>query len=302
MSTGKRKASFKGTHGVRRGQYWTVLYYDDNGKRREHRTRIATSEPEQVINAYIYENFTAKNHKPAFGSGDPAQVKIVTCLHEYLNVKKEEAEHNKTLTIWNIEVSIRNLMEFALEKFVAQWDQQQTDRYVEWRINRGDLRGSNNRGGKPLARKLTTTTASTDLIALRAAFNHCVKKGLLAKAPIIKLPFRPTNRHPRHLTIDEFTLLMWSALGFDRYGNRRFRPHYGLARFLLIGVFTGTRADRICRLQIRENHLGGWVDLDKGLLHRKAKHEPVTKKRAPTVALPPWPTPDAKRNKLRARS
>jgi hypothetical protein len=34
-----------------------------------------------------------------------------------------------------------------------------------------------------------------------------------------------------------------------------------------------------------ENLQGGWVDLENGVLHRKAPNEPETKKRAPGVPL-----------------
>ena len=56
-----------------------------------------------------------------------------------------------------------------------------------------------------------------------------------------------------------------------------------LARFILIGLYTGTRNDRIRRLQWVENFEGGWVDLERGILHRRASTETETKKRAPSV-------------------
>jgi integrase len=264
------------------------MWYDDasGGKRREHRTRILASAPEQEINKYIYENFLQEK-EPDFGAGNPAQVKIATCLTAYLDAKEEEAEHTPTLRIEPIRIALRNLTDFVTEKFVAQWDRlNDSNHYVQWRIKRGD--------------GVMATTAGNDLIYLNAALNYCVDKELLWKAPRIKVPPRPKNRHPRFLTQDEFTLAMWGALGWDRDGVRRHRPHYALARFLILGTFTGTREDRILRLQKSENHLGGFVDLAAGLLHRKAAHEPDTRKLAPTVALPSWPTADDRRNKLRA--
>src|SRR5262249_6088077 len=56
-----------------------------------------------------------------------------------------------------------------------------------------------------------------------------------------------------------------------------------LARFILIGLYTGTRKDRIFRLQWVENLQGGWIDLTRGMLHRKSVAEAETKKRAPSV-------------------
>ena len=80
--------------------------------------------------------------------------------------------------------------------------------------------------------------------------------------------------------------MLAGALGFDQHGRRhprRINRH--VARFILIGLYTGTRHDRILRLQWVENLQGGWVDLAKGTLHRRSAGEPVTNKRAPSVPM-----------------
>jgi hypothetical protein len=51
------------------------------------------------------------------------------------------------------------------------------------------------------------------------------------------------------------------ALGWDRHGRRhRKRINRNLGRLILIELYTGTRRDRITRLQWVENLHGGWVD------------------------------------------
>ena len=88
------------------------------------------------------------------------------------------------------------------------------------------------------------------------------------------------------LSRDEAARLLAAALGWDQQGRRHHqRINRHLTRFILIGLYSGTRSDRIRRLQWVENLQGGWVDLGKGILHRKASTEPETKKRAPSVPM-----------------
>jgi integrase len=267
------------------GRY-RVVYYDERGQRRFHRTGFAGSDY-HAANKYLYEKFLCPDHKPQFGSGDPDQVRIVDALNFYAQAKEEEARRKPTLNLKALGFAIRNLRNFANAKgvrVVADWDEVVTTaKFVEWRTKQG----------------VSTSTARTELVFLRAALHYCQKKGNLSRVPRIELPFRPEHPHPRHLTRAEFALLMWGALGWDGDGVRRYQPHYALARFLLVGAFTGTRTNRMLRLQFVENLKGGWVDLGKGKLHRRGKHEPETNKRAPSVALPPLPK-GPRGNKLRA--
>jgi integrase len=81
----------------------------------------------------------------------------------------------------------------------------------------------------------------------------------------------------RFLTRPEVARLILAALGWDQHGKRhRKRINRYLARLILIGLYTGTRRDRILQLQWVENLHGGWVDLERGILHRKSKAEPET--------------------------
>ena len=66
---------------------------------------------------------------------------------------------------------------------------------------------------------------------------------------------------------------------------RRTAPH--LERFILVGVYTGTRSDALLRLQYMRNTQGGWVDTDKGVLYRRASGAAETRKRTPPVPVPP---------------
>jgi integrase len=58
-----------------------------------------------------------------------------------------------------------------------------------------------------------------------------------------------------------------------------------LARFLLMGFYTGTRPGAIMDCQWIANVQGGWVDVDRGVFHRKADSAAVSNKRQPPARL-----------------
>ena len=59
-----------------------------------------------------------------------------------------------------------------------------------------------------------------------------------------------------------------------------------VARFILIGLYTGTRASAIAAASPRKKEGHAYVDLDSGLYHRLAIGRRATNKRQPTVPLP----------------
>ena len=59
-----------------------------------------------------------------------------------------------------------------------------------------------------------------------------------------------------------------------------------VARFILIGLYTGTRASAIAAASLRKKEGHAYVDLDSGLYHRLAIGRRATNKRQPTVPLP----------------
>jgi hypothetical protein len=84
-------------------------------------------------------------------------------------------------------------------------------------------------------------------------------------------------------------------------------PLRHLARFILIGLYTGTRAAAIASASPIAQQGRSFVDLDRGVFYRLAQGTPATSKRQPPVPLPPrlladlrrWqPLPDCTRKDL----
>lgn len=111
--------------------------------------------------------------------------------------------------------------------------------------------------------------ARRDLEVLRAAVKHWHKyHGPLPVVPTVILPPKAAPRE-RWLTRKEAARLLWAA---------RRTPH--LARFILLGLYTGSRSGII--LGLRWNQ----IDLETGLMRRIALGEVQDKrKRAPVVRL-----------------
>lgn len=135
----------------------------------------------------------------------------------------------------------------------------------------------------------TAAGARRDLEVLRAATNYYNREFGLDVLPRFTLPAKSLPRE-RYLTRSEAAALLWACLGWERSGTRwvrrRDQKRSHLARLVLIGLYTGTRPGAILGLQWMPNTEGGWVDLDKGVMFRKAEGERVAhNKRKPAVKL-----------------
>ena len=121
-------------------------------------------------------------------------------------------------------------------------------------------------------------TIRRELGALAAALVYCKVEGRLLDPPNVLLPDKPEPRD-RWLTRSEAAALLWAA-----WRNPESKH---LARFILVALYTGTRKTAILRLRFMPNTSGGWVDTSRGVLYRRASAQSVTKKRQPTVSVPP---------------
>lgn len=130
--------------------------------------------------------------------------------------------------------------------------------------------------------------ARRELEDLRAAINHHRKEGLCNAIVEIVLPPRSPSRE-RWLTRAEAAKLIRAAWRFREVQKgvkteRASRQH--VARFILVGLYTGTRSSAICGAALHPAIGRGFVDLDAGLFYRRAIGATETKKRQPTVRIP----------------
>lgn len=117
--------------------------------------------------------------------------------------------------------------------------------------------------------------ARRELEDLRAAIIHHRREGLCNQIVEVILPERSQPRE-RWLTRAEAARLLRTAW--------RRSPH--VARFILVGLYTGSRSGAILGASLTAVTGKGWVDLSKGIFYRKAFGAARTKKRQPPVQIP----------------
>ena len=126
------------------------------------------------------------------------------------------------------------------------------------------------------------SAARRELKTLRAAIGFWHSEYTLDVMPKITLPAEGEPRAD-YLTRDQAAKLLWAAWK----GNMAMgiAPNKHIARFILIGLYTGTRTSAILGLRWFPGISNGWIDLENGLLYRKGAGQRATKKRQPTVKL-----------------
>ena len=94
-------------------------------------------------------------------------------------------------------------------------------------------------------------TVRKELGVLQAAINFAYSEGYLTATRKVRLPEKPAPRD-RWLTRDEAARLLRAA-------HRSYRGKH-LARFILVGLYTGTRSEAILGLRFMPNTEGvGWI-------------------------------------------
>ncbi len=257
---------------------WIIL---DRG--RQIRTGAFEADRQKAETALA--GYLGERHQPAFGDGHPARVKIADALAVYLE-KHAPGRARPDL----IATAAEKLGEIFQEKTAIVVNADVCGDYVAWRTAQTDARAKQG-NGRPIA----ASTAGRELVVLGAALNWCWKNGKLDRPVPVAVPPQAASRE-RHLTRSEAAALLWAALGFDRHGKRhRARINRHLARFILIGLYTGTRHDAILKLQWIRNTEGGRIDLDSGVLYRRAEGAQASNKRKPPLPIPPRLLPHLRR-------
>jgi len=235
---------------------WLIL---DGGK--QHSTGCGESDragAERALGRYIAEKYTPPTRESALD-----RILIADVMTVYL---KEHAPH-----VRNPEFLLHTanpVIDWWGGKTLAEIRGQTCREYVEWRCKRG----------------VSDQTARHDLKTLRAAINYYHREyGPLSAVPSLTLPAKGEPRD-RWLTRSEAARLLWAA-----------RRHHRLARFILIGLYTGTRKDAIARLKWTPSLTTGYFDLDAGVLHRMGRAEEATAKRRTPCRIPDGLMPHLRR-------
>jgi integrase len=273
---------------------------DDQGRVRERSTWIirdgsktvstgcapeARADAEKCLSAYIEQKY-----RPARRRREIEEIGIADVLAIYLEDTRESQANKRAF-----DGRIERLAEWWGEKTLSEVTGETCRAYVEHRASAERQAVSGKRGA--VGRKGTSGGARRDLEDLRAAINHHHGQGLHREAIRVILPEKGAARD-RWLTRSEAARLVWfcwryrdtqtwnkgTRAGKSVVTNKRSLRH--IARFILIGLYTGTRAGAIASASPYKSAGHSWVDLESGRFYRLAEGKKATNKRQPTARIP----------------
>jgi integrase len=214
-------------------------------------------------------------------SRHPAEILVLDVLNIYLADKaKSHARPDET------KQRVLTLADFWQPYTLGDVNGQRCREYVAWRTKQTIKCFKPEKTGRAV-RHVTEATARRELEDLRSAINHHRTEGLCAEVVSVALPEKPPGRDV-WLTRSQAAQVLWAAwrakqVMRDKATARDVGKH--IARFVLVGLYTGTRHAAICGAALRPAIGRGHVDLDRGVFHRRAPGAKETKKRQPPVRI-----------------
>jgi integrase len=197
--------------------------------------------------------YLARHFRPNTGERDLSRITIAEVLTMYAQDQP-------------LDKPSRALIGYHMKALLPYWGEKSL----------ADVKGStcrkyhSSRGGL-----VKSSTVRRELKTLQAAINHWHRESPLAAVPKVTLP-PEGERRERVLERSEVARMLWAA--------RKLKlPH--VARFIIIGIYTGTRHDAMLRLRWAPALAGGHIDLERSIIFRRGSVERETSKRRPPVRL-----------------
>jgi hypothetical protein len=257
----------------RRQALWVVK---DKGKRISTGCVAKSSDvhPPEAAEQFLADYIAAK-YAPERKMRDVEHITLADVLLIYHTDRRERFEDE--LQKRRFDASVGRLNEYFGKYNLGEMSQTLTAGYVKDRGSPGGAR--------------------RDLENLRAAINHHARQNLHRAVIAVTLPPKGQARD-RWLERNEAARLLWAAWRhreeqtIHRGKNKGIRVKTGkytlrhVARFILIGLYTGTRASAIAAASPRRLAGRAYVDLNAGIYYRLARGKRATNKRQPAAPLP----------------
>lgn len=189
-----------------------------------------------------------------------------------------------------IRYHVKALSAFWGEKSLADVKGSTCRTYILTRTQQNSSLSSSEKPELPLLRLVKTSTARQELKTFQAAINHWHRESPLSAVPKVSLP-KASSRRERVLERSEVARLLWACRRLSRQGHKaangavQFTDYSHVARFILIGVYTGTRHDAALKIRWSATGIGGHIDLKRGVMYRRGACERETSKKRPPVLL-----------------
>ncbi len=233
------------------------------------------------------------------GCGADARGEAEGKLAEYLASKRDPASAGTRRTD---RTPIADVLSVYLDEVVPKLTRpakvaERIERLVDW-WGAKPLSDVNAAACRAYESARTRGGARRDLEDLRAAINHHAKRGLHLGHIEVTLP-RKGKPRSKYLTRDEVAKLLWVCWRHKRVqkpprGLRKGQRVEGqtfydlrhLARFILLGIYTGSRSTPLLRASIYRGSGRAFLDLNAGLYHRLPEDmEEAGNKLSPTARL-----------------
>lgn len=213
-------------------------------------------------------DYVAKKHDPkkAARQGDPNQIAVADAISIYWTEHARKLARPKA-----IKKRLDTLLDFFGLNVLGELDGSLQREYA-------DKRGS-------------LSAARRELEDLAAAINHTLRDkvgGAIQQfRPVLPDALEARDRWLTRREAAHLIRIAWRARQTNRGGSEGRYTSKHLARFILVALYTGTRAGAICGAALTPAIGRGHVNLETGQFHRKAIGARTTNKRQPTVDLPP---------------
>jgi integrase len=233
---------------------------------------------EQALASYI-----ASKYRPCRDHGrDPSRILVLDVLNIYLSDKAcKHARPDET------KQRILTLADFWQPFSLADVNGPRCREYIRWRVGKPWKSSKPEKTHRP-PRLVTDAAARRELEDLRAAINYYRKEGLCSQVVSVVLPDKSEARDVWINRSEAARMLLAAWRARQTMDGKRTQRAIGkhLARFLLVGLYTGTRHTAICAASFQPAIGRGHLDLDRGVFYRRPKGSRLTKKRQPPVKLP----------------
>lgn len=246
-------------------------------------------EAEQALGAYITDKWAQET--PAGDPADEAKRRSDPSRVFVAEVVAYYAEHKapKVADPVSARGRLRSIVAFPGFTTLNSVKRSTCEAYVAWRTAQPIKAFRKNQ-----PRMVSAQAARRELEDLSSSIGYWDDEFHLTRRPKVSLPEKPDS--PRDaLTRSEAAALLWAAMGWRKGSDGRWKRLGGSARanrahvrrFILTGLYTGTRPGVIPKVLWHESATQAWADLDAGVIHRRGKAEKDHKtKRRPMVKIP----------------
>ncbi len=245
------------------------------------RTGCARADREGAERA-LAEYIAAKYQVPRERGRRPSEILVLDVLNIYL-ADKATKHSDPSIT----KGRIMTLAAWWGDKTLAQVNGTTCREYVAYRTAQPRRAAKPDITGKP-ARMVTAAGARRELEDLRSAINHHRTEGLCSEVVGVALPEKNEPREDWLTRYEAARLISAAWRARQKMGegvtDRPVGRH--LARFILVGLYTGTRHTAICSAAFNPAIGRGHIDLETGVFYRRPQGSRQTKKRQTPVRLP----------------